>query len=145
RPRVQEPLREPGRRGLLTGAIVSAVLAMVAPAWAAAPMERVSEAPRAASKAPLAERFVPVERTAETPPPLVLSDLKGRRHDLAEYRGRVVVLNFWATWCAPCLAELPSLELLQARLGQEALAVLTVNHGESLERVSDFVDTMAMD
>jgi thiol-disulfide isomerase/thioredoxin len=90
-------------------------------------------------------RFVPVPAGSAAPPALVLSDLTGVRHDLAEYRGRVVLINFWATWCAPCLAEIPSLELLQSRLRNDPVDVLMVNYGESVERVSAFVETMAVE
>jgi thiol-disulfide isomerase/thioredoxin len=51
----------------------------------------------------------------------------GRPHSLAEYAGRLVLVNFWATWCAPCVAELPSLERLQAKRGGERFAVLALS------------------
>ena len=51
------------------------------------------------------------------------------RGRLSDYAGRVVVLNFWATWCAPCRAEMPSLQALQDALGDEGLSVVTVAFG----------------
>jgi len=53
-------------------------------------------------------------------------DLAGDSLDLADYRGSVVLLNFWASWCAPCRAEMPSLDRLQGLLGPEGLKVLAV-------------------
>lgn len=54
-------------------------------------------------------------------------DLQGRTVTLADFEGRVVVLNFWATWCAPCIREMPSLDRLQAALGAEGLKVIGVS------------------
>jgi thiol-disulfide isomerase/thioredoxin len=48
---------------------------------------------------------------------------------LSDYRGEVVVVNFWATWCAPCKAEMPSLQALQDRLGPEGVEVVTIAFG----------------
>ncbi|MDG4649018.1 TlpA disulfide reductase family protein [Roseibacterium sp. SDUM158017] len=53
----------------------------------------------------------------------------GDEGSLADYRGRMVLLNFWATWCAPCREEMPSLQNLQARLGGEDFSVVTLATG----------------
>jgi thiol-disulfide isomerase/thioredoxin len=71
-------------------------------------------------------------------PALKLSDASGRELDLARYRGKTVVVNFWATWCEPCREEMPSLDRLRARLGEKGLEVLAVNVGEAPERVARF-------
>ncbi len=55
-----------------------------------------------------------------------LVDLDGRRVSLGDFRDRVLVINFWATWCGPCLAEMPSLQRLQEQLGRSGLQVVAV-------------------
>ena len=64
------------------------------------------------------------------PPALTLSDLSGRQHSLADFTGRVVVVNFWASWCTPCLTEMPSLRSLSAEMKDRPFIVLAVNVGE---------------
>ncbi len=62
------------------------------------------------------------------PAPLeAFTDLAGNRIRLADFKGRVVLLNFWATWCAPCIREMPSLDRLQAALGDRDLRVVAVS------------------
>lgn len=73
------------------------------------------------SSGPTAPRLAP-----RPVPEWSLPDLDGRMRSLAEFRGRLVLLNFWATWCAPCLHELPTLVELQAEMGTNQLVVLGV-------------------
>ncbi len=62
------------------------------------------------------------------PAPLVpMLGPDGKEIDLSAYKGKVVLLNFWATWCAPCIREMPSLDMLQARLGGTSFAVVAVS------------------
>ena len=72
-------------------------------------------------------------------PPLALRDLSGADVDLRKLEGRVVVVNFWATWCEPCIAEMPSLQRLRERLRGKPLEVLAVNYAESPEKVKAFL------
>jgi thiol-disulfide isomerase/thioredoxin len=72
------------------------------------------------------------------PPPLVLKDIDGKEYDLAAFKGRIVIVNFWATWCGPCVAEMPSLQALASRLGERNALVLGVNYHESPQKIRDF-------
>jgi len=83
-------------------------------------------------------RFVAWKEPAA--PPLALSDLAGQAHTLADYRDRVVLMNFWATWCEPCRAEMASIQKLQERLAGRPFTVLLVNYGEARARVADFAN-----
>ncbi len=60
-------------------------------------------------------------------PAFTLTDLQGKRQSLPDYRGDVVLLNFWATWCGPCLVEMPSMENLYRDLKHEGFAILAVS------------------
>lgn len=71
-------------------------------------------------------------------PALVLPDMDGKTWDLADLRGRVVVVNFWATWCPPCRREFPSLERLQKHFPPKDLQVIAVNVGEDVDTVFSF-------
>jgi thiol-disulfide isomerase/thioredoxin len=73
-------------------------------------------------------------------PALKLRDLHGQWRTLAEFRGSVVVINFWATWCEPCLEEMPSLQRLADRHTGKPLAIIGVNLGEGEARIQGFVD-----
>jgi thiol-disulfide isomerase/thioredoxin len=72
-------------------------------------------------------------------PALQLPDLDGGRHDLADLAGRVVLVNFWATWCPPCVEEIPSLQRLYQKLHPAGLEILAVDVGESADQVRGFL------
>jgi thiol-disulfide isomerase/thioredoxin len=80
--------------------------------------------------APLARGEVAALAVAKTPkrlPDLAFQDETGARKTLADWRGRTVLFNLWATWCVPCRKEMPALDALQAKLGGPAFEVVAVN------------------
>jgi len=94
---------------------------------------------------PVAERLMPLARgevaalkVAADPgplPPLVFLDPQGQPTSLADLKGRTVLLNLWATWCAPCRHEMPALDKLQAELGGPGFEVVAINIDQrNLER-----------
>jgi thiol-disulfide isomerase/thioredoxin len=77
---------------------------------------------------------------AITPAPaLVLQDLQGKQHDLKDYKGQVVLVQFWATYCGPCRKEMPSMNKMAKKMGDVPFTILAVDMGESKEEVNQFV------
>lgn len=73
-------------------------------------------------------------------PVLVLKDLRGRALRLSDYKGKVVVLNFWATWCPPCRAEMPDLIRMQREYRSQGLQVVGITYPpEEIAEVRQFV------
>ncbi len=64
---------------------------------------------------------------------------------LSDYRGKVVLLNFWATWCPPCVRELPSMERLQGLVGREAFKVIAINQMEAPDDVFAFTGQLTIE
>jgi thiol-disulfide isomerase/thioredoxin len=75
-------------------------------------------------------------------PGLQLTDLDDQTVDLADFRDRIVVVNFWATWCPPCRREMGSLQRLYGALKTKGVEVLAVNIGEDFDTVFSFMGTV---
>jgi thiol-disulfide isomerase/thioredoxin len=80
--------------------------------------------------------------TGGAAPVLELADLEGTVHRLSDYRGKTVLVNFWATWCEPCRAEMPSIERLRRSMEGKPFAVLAVNVGESGRVARDYAEKL---
>jgi thiol-disulfide isomerase/thioredoxin len=77
-------------------------------------------------------------------PPLQTTDLQGKTWRLADLRGRAVLLNFWASWCEPCRAEMPTLQQLAEIYGPEKLVVLAINFKEGTRKITQYVQSTGM-
>jgi thiol-disulfide isomerase/thioredoxin len=79
-------------------------------------------------------------QTGQKAPTLVLRDLRGRDLRLSDYRGKVVLLNFWATWCPPCRAEIPDLVRMQREYKERGLQVIGVTYPpQTVREVRQFI------
>jgi thiol-disulfide isomerase/thioredoxin len=126
-----------GRWRLISVAAAIGILAVLAGVYG---MGHLRSNPAAAACAPAvatAARIAPLARgevaalaMAHTPfrvPDVAFKDAEGRDRTLAQWRGRTVLLNLWATWCVPCRKEMPALDALQDRLGGPKFEVVTVD------------------
>jgi len=132
-----------GKRPLLA-ALLALALTVVSVVYIArlASEPRAPGEPRAGSRAGPGSglRFVPLDRPRPVPQ-LQFTDEAGRALSLADFRGKVILLNVWATWCPPCRKEMPSLDRLHARLGGpdfEVVAVSIDQGGDALFIVQEF-------
>jgi thiol-disulfide isomerase/thioredoxin len=78
-------------------------------------------------------------------PPLTLNDINGKPLKLEDYRGKVVMVQFWATWCPPCRKEMPSMMRLQDKLAGKPFIILAVNMGETEKEIKDFLALVKAD
>lgn len=74
-----------------------------------------------------------------------LDALEGGKTKLSDHAGKVVFLNFWATWCPPCRAEMPSMQVLSDRLKDKGLVILAVDLREGPELVKPFMEEFGLD
>lgn len=113
--------------------LVPAAIVVALAVAAAVKAYEISRHSRALPHDPLAVQ--PLDRPA---PPFALADRQGNRVRLADFEGRWVLLNFWATWCDPCRVEMPSMERLAKALAGEDFQMLAVSVDESWEPVDAF-------
>lgn len=74
-------------------------------------------------------------------PSFVLSDLSGGEQNLQDYRGKVLIVDFWATWCAPCRKEIPDFIALKEEYGEKGLEIIGISLDDSMSDLKDFVKT----
>jgi len=86
------------------------------------------------------EQLEPYTDTADRQ--FILPDVKAQTHSLSDYRGKVVLVNFWASWCMPCVLEMPELTRLKQHLAGQPFEILAVNVGEGKNKVKHFTKRM---
>jgi thiol-disulfide isomerase/thioredoxin len=79
------------------------------------------------------------------PPVLETIDLTGGKQDLAAYKGQVVLINFWASWCPPCRKEMPSMQRLMQKMSAKPFVILAVDTGESKDEAEPLLKEMHPD
>ncbi len=106
--------------------------------FAAAPLVGQGTAP-----APAAAVAAPMLGAGAMAPDFVSHDLAGKTVRVADYRGQVLVLDFWATWCSPCLASMPHTQEIAAKYADQGVAVLAVCTGDKRRKFEDWVKLKA--
>jgi len=74
-----------------------------------------------------------------------LPDMDGKTHKLSDLRGKTVIINFWATWCPPCRAELPSMNRAWAKLKYDDIIMIAINVGENEDTIFSFMGDYPID
>jgi len=81
----------------------------------------------------------------EKAPDFILTDMQGHKHQLSDYKGQGVFLNFWGTWCKPCETEMPYINNQYHQFKDKGVQVLAVDVGESKLAVSKFAERLQLD
>jgi cytochrome c biogenesis protein CcmG, thiol:disulfide interchange protein DsbE len=86
----------------------------------------------------------PAALIGEPAPVIDLHDDRGKTVSLDQYRGKVVVMNLWATWCPPCRAEMPDLQTIADQFASDGVVIVGVNQGESANRAAAFAAALGI-
>jgi len=132
----EQPISTAKRARAMIGLIALAAVGTGAAIYGIGTMQGNAD-PICRSSAELAKRLAPLARgevaainiaaDLQKLPDLAFKDANGEPRKLADFRGRTVLLNLWATWCVPCRKEMPALDALQGKLGDDKFQVVAVN------------------
>ncbi|MCY3757020.1 MAG: TlpA disulfide reductase family protein [Acidobacteria bacterium] len=89
------------------------------------------------SRSPCLPGMVALNRPA---PEFAVEDRAGQVHRLSDFRGKVVLINFWATWCPPCIEEMPSMESLRKEIDESQLQIMALSVDDSWEPIDTFLE-----
>ena len=95
----------------------------------------------------LSRRAAPKSKPATSgnlAPEFTVTDIEGRKLSLSEYRGKVVLLDFWATWCAPCREEIPHFVEMQDKYGSQGFQVIGISMDDDAKPVREFYQTFKL-
>ena len=73
------------------------------------------------------------------PHPIDLKEISGRTYKINDFKNRITVINFWATWCTPCIKEIPSLNKLRQNMQNKSFELISVNYAENAETIKEFM------
>lgn len=97
--------------------------------------------PAFAAEPPLQFTHTPFKTRIDAPA-MALKDMDGKTVELSRLRGKVVIVNFWATWCPPCRREFPSMERLRQKISGKPVVILGVDEGETVDIIEQFNSTL---
>ncbi|RME90949.1 MAG: TlpA family protein disulfide reductase [Anaerolineae bacterium] len=140
KPSASRKRASPGRGNVALIVIGAGLLLIGLAAALALPRQRDEVSP-SASQEEISAVPVPVEYPA---PDLSLTDLQGNPVTLADYRGQIVLVNLWATWCPPCRAEMPVLQSYYEAHQEEGFVIIAINDGDPEADVTTFAESYGL-
>lgn len=78
-------------------------------------------------------------------PEINLNDINGHRHTMIDYQGKILIVNFWGTWCKPCRKEMPSLQRAYTQLIDDDISIIAIAMGNTLSEVKEFRNNNPVD